>query len=182
MRIAENFRLIFCCLSILFMFNMLMGELLPGLSSWQQPAGAAPAAAVTPLPAEKTISLKDLEKYKAVSVSVSEEGKEVKYSGVPMRVILGEMIPEMKMESMDDLHAVNRKELVLEVLGSDGYPALVTAAELAYNKSGDRFLLATHKDGKLIEEGAHLICKMDDGHFRWVKRVTKLRGLSLKAK
>ena len=139
---------------------------------WLQSAHAEPTQQ---LAAAKTISPKELAKYKSVSVSVEQDGKQVKYTGVPLRVILAEMLPHVKLESMPEWKALSRRELVMVVKGDDGYPGLVTAIELSINKTGDRFVLATQKDGKLIESGVQLICKGDDASTRWVRNVVSLR-------
>jgi hypothetical protein len=146
---------------------------------WLQAALAEPAVTQTQLPVSKTISLKALEKYTSISVTVEEEGKEVKYTGVPLRTLLSEMIPELKLDTMPGWKALSRQELVMEVKGDDGYPGLVPAIDVAINKSGDRFVLATHKDGKPIEAGVHLICKMDEARTRWVRQAVSVRVVAL---
>jgi hypothetical protein len=184
-----NSRPITVGLSVLFVYNCLTGQ--PGqiqVGSLQAaqaaPAEPAPAKAATQLPVNKSISWKDMEKYKekTISVKVKEEGKEVSYSGVPLRLVLAEMIPELKMDSKEELKDLCRRELVMEIMGQDGYPALVTATELAINKRGDRFILATQKDGKAIESGLHLVCKADQGRFRWIRDAVSLKLVSLSGK
>jgi len=147
-----------------------------------RPARAATDQAATELPVSKAISLEALKKYKQISIDVETEGKKVRFSGVPLRVILGEMVPELNLENMPGWKALSRQELVMEALGSDGYPGLITATELAINKSGDRFLLATERDGKPNEFGVQLICKMDEARTRWVREVASLRVVSLAKK
>jgi hypothetical protein len=109
-----------------------MGEPRTKQSSWLQPAQAASDQATsdqapTLLPAIKAISQKGLGQYKPVSVTIEENGREVKYSGVPLRLMLAEMVPEIKLETMPEWKALSRKELIMEVKGDDGYPGLVTA-------------------------------------------------------
>ena len=82
--------------------------------------------------------------------------------------------------SMPDWKALAKKELVMEVLGDDGYPGLVTAAEVAINESGDRYILATEENGKPIANGVRMICKLDEFHVRWVHSIVSLRIATIK--
>jgi hypothetical protein len=150
---------------------------------WWQPAQAsADQATATQLPVSKAISPDGLKKYEQVSITVETEGKKVKFSGVPLRVILAEMMPELNLSEMPGWKSLSKQELVMEVLGSDGYPGLVTGTELAINKSGDRFLLATERDGKPNESGIQLICRMDEARTRWVREVVSLRVVTVAKK
>lgn len=126
----------------------------------------------------KTISVGALEKYKTISITVKEKDNDVTYTGVPLRDLLADMVPDLKLDSMPEWKTLSRRELVMEIKGSDGFPALVTATDLAINKAGDRFVLATQKDGKKIEAGVHLICKMDEVRVRWIREVASLRVVS----
>jgi hypothetical protein len=149
--------------------------------SWLQPAYAREKARTVPtkLPVSKKISLKALEQYKSITVTVEEDGKKATYVGVPLRVMLAEMLPELGLESMPGWHALSEQELVIEVKGDDGYPGLVTATEVAINKTGDRFLLATQKDGKPFKSAVQLICKMDESRTRCVRQIVSLRVVSV---
>jgi hypothetical protein len=102
---------------------------------------------------------------------VDDGGKRVKFTGVPLRAMLAEMIPQFKLETMAQWKALARQELVMEVTGDDGYPGLVTALELAINTSGDRLVLATLCDGKPLDSAVQLICKMDEERVRWVRQI-----------
>jgi hypothetical protein len=134
----------------------------------------------------KDISMSALEKYGSTDISVQDpkaEGddkKEMKYSGIPLRAILNEMVPDLKLESMAEIKTAAKRELVLEVKGADGYPALIPVADIAINRQGDRFVLATHVDGKLMQSGPQLICKMDQAKTRWVHDVVSLRVVGLR--
>jgi hypothetical protein len=147
-----------------------------------QPALAAPDQSSTEISASKTISFKALEQYTPISVTLEEDGKQVTYTGVPLRVLLAEMVPDVKLESMPGWKALSRRELVMEVTGDDGYPGLVTAIEIAINKSGDRFVLATHRDGKPIDSGVRLICRMDEARTRCVRQLVSLRVVTVAKK
>jgi hypothetical protein len=134
----------------------------------------------------KDISMSALEKYGSIDISVQDpkaEGddkKEMKYSGIPLRTILSEMVPDLKLESMPEIKTAAKRELVLEVKGADGYPALIPVADIAINRQGDRFVLATHVDGKLMQSGPQLICKTDQAKTRWVHEVVSLRVVGLR--
>ncbi len=145
-------------------------------------SAVSPSAASKIEPLSKSISIQLLEKYQPITVSVEESGKEVKYMGVPLRALLAEMLPDVKIDLMPEWKALNRQELVMEVFGKDGYVGIVTATDMAINKTGDRFLLATRKDGKAIESGVQLICKMDEARVRWIRSVVLLRLVSVAAR
>lgn len=168
-------------LSLVFLSSLSLGTAAPN-QQWCQPAKAANEQTKTQLPVSKTISLEALKKYEPVSVEVEADGKKINYTGVPLRVMLGEMMPELNLSDMPGWKDLSRLELVMEVLGSDGFPGLVTGTELAINKSGDRFLLATERDGKPNENGIQLICRMDEARTRCVKQVVSLRLVSLAKK
>ena len=134
----------------------------------------------------KDVSMSALGKYGSIDISVQDpttdgnDKKEIKYTGVPLKTILSEMVPDIKLESMPEIKTAAKRELVVEVKGADGYPALIPVADIILNRLGDRFLLATHKDGKLIESGPQLICKMDQAKTRWVREVVSLRVVGLR--
>ena len=122
---------------------------------------------------EKKISLESLAKYKTISVGADHHGKKAQYSGVPLRALLGEQVPAI--DTMANWRKLAQEELVVEVRGDDGFPALITATELATNESGDRFLLATKCDDKPMAEGIQLVCPNDQQHVRWVRHVASFR-------
>lgn len=131
------------------------------------------------LPAKKDINANALAAYKKIPVTVSWQGKKSKYDAVPLRALFQEMMPSVPIETMPDWKALSRLELVMEVKGSDGYPGLVTATELAINVAGDKFVLVTRKNDKTGNDEVDLICKSDDERVRWVRDVASLRVLSL---
>lgn len=132
---------------------------------------AEPAAQIATM--TKEISPESLKKYSSIMVKVNEDGKDKLFKGVPLRTLLKEMLPG-SLASMPDWKALAKKTLVMEVLGDDGYPGLVTAAEVAINESGDRFILATEENGKPIATGVRMICKLDEFHVRWVHSIASL--------
>jgi hypothetical protein len=138
------------------------------------PAQTAPEE---PIPASRTISKETLAKYKTISITVEENDKKATYTGVPVREILAEEIPTI--DSMPEWKKLARRALILKFTAEDGFPALIAATEIATNKSGDRFLLATECDGKAIEGGIRLICPRDEHHVRWARQITSLKFISL---
>jgi hypothetical protein len=134
----------------------------------------------------KDVSMSALGKYGSIDICVQDpttEGndkKEMKYTGVPLKTILSDMVPDIKLETMPEIKSAAKRELVVEVKAADGYPALIPVADIALNRLGDRFLLATHEDGKLIESGPQLICKTDQAKTRWVREVVSLRVVGLR--
>lgn len=135
-------------------------------------AHAAFAADNGDVRASKAISFSELEKYKSIIVT-ADDG--VPYEGVPLRVLVSELIPDADFDTAKGRKALAQKKLVAELSGDDGYPGLVTALEIAVNKGGDQFILATKCDGKQIAGGPQLICKLDDAKTRWVPEVVQLR-------
>lgn len=66
------------------------------------------------------------------------------------------------------------------VIGDDGYPGVVTLLEIAMNKSGDKFILATKCDGKPFENAPQLIVKNDEVRTRWVHKVVRFEVKEVK--
>ncbi|MDR3613787.1 MAG: hypothetical protein P4L53_09470 [Candidatus Obscuribacterales bacterium] len=128
----------------------------------------------------KTIGIADLRKYPHTTIETEEKETKVKYTGVPLRLLLAEMLPDCKLDSMPEWKALTKRELVMELRGNDGFPALVTATEIAINKSGDRFLLAIEKDGKPLDVAPQLICPFDEARTRCVRGVVSLKIVSLR--
>jgi hypothetical protein len=135
-------------------------------------------AAATEIPSKK-IDLDALQKWQPITVAVDEHDAKVTYTGVPLRAVLKEMLNDTDIDSMPEWKKLARKALVMEVVGNDGFPGLIATTEIAMNKSGDRFILATQKDGTVIETGVHLICKADEAHTRWVRSVVSVRLISV---
>lgn len=134
-----------------------------------------PGQAKESAPAEKKISLDSIRKYRTISVDAEEHGKKAKYTGVPLRELLSEEIPAIN--TMADWRELAHSEIVVEVLGDDGFPALIAATELATNESGDRFVLATKRDDQPMTESIELVCPNDQYHVRWVRNVASFRIL-----
>jgi len=120
----------------------------------------------------KPISKDSLSKIASISVTVQEQGKTVKYSGVPLRALLKEEVSAI--DEMPEWKKLAKQKIMLEVLGKDGFPALMSAVEVATNQSGNRFVLATEEDGKPMES-IKLICPNDEHHTRWVRDCEELK-------
>ena len=131
------------------------------------------ASEVNPTAAKTLISVQALSKYKTQSVTVKEQGKKMSYLGVSLRSLLAEQIAGI--DTMADWKKLAKDRLVVEVLGADGFPALITATELAMNSSGDKFILATICNGTPLTEGIKLVCPSDDHHVRCVRQVQSMR-------
>ena len=106
-----------------------------------------------------------------VEVRVTEQGMPAVYSGVPLRVVL-----EGKLEGQGAMAALRSlADAVLLVRADDGYQAAVSAAEVAMDRKGEKFLLALRRDGKGLGEGqgpVKLIVPGDPERVRWVRMVT----------
>lgn len=129
----------------------------------------------TRFPVSKPISQSEIAKYKTVSVTVDENGISVPYEGVPLRTLVSELIPNSDIDSVKGRKELARKKLVAEVTGEDGYPALIAAHEIAIDTDGERFILATRRDGKPLESGPQLVCNLDGVHTGWVTDVVQIR-------
>lgn len=128
------------------------------------------------LPLKRSISLKDLSTDKSITINAVWKGKEQKYTGVPLRTFFKEMV-SIPIENMADWKQLSRYELVVEVVGKDGYPALISASEMAMNEKGNKFVLCKTNEGK--EDSILLVCKDDDYRVRCVRDVAYLRIITL---
>ncbi len=71
----------------------------------------------------------------------------------------------------------NLSDVVLVVRGTDGYQASVSAAAVAMDEKGTRFLLATERDGKPLDADqgpVKLIIPEDSQHARWVRNLDQI--------
>jgi len=106
-------------------------------------------------------------------VTVTEKGKRVVYEGVPLRAMLGDQLKGGNaMVNMRDL-----VDAVILVRGADDYQAAVSAAEVAMDKTGERYILAISVDGQPLtkEQGpVKLIIPADGDRARWVRMVVEL--------
>ena len=114
-----------------------------------------------------------LKTMKQKQVTVTEKGKRVVYEGVPLRAMLGDQLKGGNaMVNMRDL-----VDAVILVRGADDYQAAVSAAEVAMDKTGERYILAISVDGQPLtkEQGpVKLIIPADGDRARWVRMVVEL--------
>lgn len=111
-------------------------------------------------------------------VRVAEDGKTVVYAGVPLAAILAKKAKDSG--TMSGLRTLS--DAVILVRGADGYQAAVSAAAVAMDTRGERFLLAIHRDGKPLGDSqgpVRLIVPGDPRHARWVKDVAAIRLVRL---
>ena len=142
-----------------------------------------PPQAVTPksaeselakLPVKRVICSKDIGSENAMTVTAVWQGKKDTYTGVPLRQFFKEMT-SIPIETMANWKELSRYELVMEVVGKDTYPGLVSATELAMNKAGDKFVLFTKHDDQSGTDSVNLACKDDEYRVRWVRDIGYLR-------
>ncbi len=137
-------------------------------------AQAPVAPTAEPLPFDPT----KLEGFEKVEVKLTEDGQTVTYTGVALASLL-----EKQGKGSGTMPALRSlSDAVLLVRGSDGYQAAVSAAAVAMDPKGGRYLLATSRDGKPLEKGqgpVRLIVPGDPKHVRWVKEVVTIRLVHL---
>ncbi len=112
-----------------------------------------------------------IQKASQVEVKVMEENEAVTYKGVPLRSLLADRLKGPN--AMADLR--NLADSVLVVRASDDYQAALSAAEVAMDESGQKYLLATERNGKPLDpkQGVvKLIVPGDPKHVRWVRMVS----------
>ena len=111
-------------------------------------------------------------------VRVMEDGRTVTYSGVALASLLEKQVPGSG--TMSGLRSIS--DAVILIRGTDGYQAAVSAAAVAMDPNGTRYLVATARDGKPLDKGQgpiRLIIPADPKHARWVKDVQKIRLVRL---
>lgn len=170
--------------------NVLIGTLILSLSTifalWSGASSSNVGGLIRPAHAmrlkyvtDHLISLQALEKYETITVSADDNGVQKKYEGVPLRSIIA-ATKDFDMDSMEGWKKIARWKLVVVVIGDDGYPGVVTLLEIAMNKSGDKFILATKCDGKAFENAPQLIVKNDEARTRWVRKVVRFEVKQVK--
>ena len=108
-----------------------------------------------------------------VELKINQEGRSVTYSGIPLGAILDRRAkPIAGMPGLRDL-----SDAVLLVRGADSYQAAVSAASVAMDPEGQRYLIASQRDGQSIP--TQLIIPGDPKRARWVKDVVAIRLVRL---
>lgn len=116
-----------------------------------------------------------------VEMKVTENGKSSVYSGVPLAALLEEPLKGGGGNEMASLRAL--ADAVLLVKASDGYQVAVSAAAVAMDPKGERYLLAFRRDGKPLDEKlgpARLVIPGDPKHLRWVRMIKSFELIRLK--
>jgi Oxidoreductase molybdopterin binding domain len=119
-----------------------------------------------------------LEGLETVEIKVTEDGQTVTYSGIALASLLEKQVKGST--TMPGLRSLS--DAVLLVRGSDGYQAAASAAAVAMDPKGGRYLLAIARNGKPLDKGqgpVRLIIPGDPKHVRWVKDVVKIRLVHL---
>jgi hypothetical protein len=120
----------------------------------------------------------DLRDRPRVELRVREGETDTVYAGVPLRAVLEGRIEGPRMSALRVL-----SDAVLLVRGADGYQAAVSAAEVAMDEKGERFLLALRRDGTPLGEDqglVRLIVPGDRERVRWVRMVSSITLVRLK--
>jgi len=131
----------------------------------------APLLALAVLAAEPKslpFDLKALRALPQVEVKVTDRGETTTYTGVPLRTLLKEELGDAGMAQLKEL-----ADAVVTVEAADGYRVAYSAAALAMDEDGSKYLLAFTKNGKpLGDEGpARVIVPGEAQHVRWIRNV-----------
>ena len=119
-----------------------------------------------------------VEKMEKVGLQVIEDDKVVTYIGVPLASILARR--DKPVEGMAGLKALS--DAVLLVRATDGYQVAYSAAAVAMDPKGERYLLATARDGKPLDADhgpLRVIVPGDPKHARWIRNVSAIRLIKL---
>ncbi len=106
-----------------------------------------------------------------VEVRVKEGEKTTVYKGVPLRALIANRLNGAN--AMADLRGLS--DAVLLVRATDDYQVAVSAAAVAMDETGERYLVAFERDGSPLgekEAPAKLIIPADSHHVRWVRNMS----------
>ena len=127
--------------------------------------GEVGTVALEVLPVEAAL-LADLPQ---AELKVTVDGRTTTYAGVPLAAVLGKRAAPIEgMPGIRDL-----ADAVILVRGEDGYQAAVSAAAVAMDPNGERYLLATRLDGQARKP--QLIIPADPKRARWVRDIKAIR-------
>ncbi|SIO65433.1 Oxidoreductase molybdopterin binding domain-containing protein [Singulisphaera sp. GP187] len=115
-----------------------------------------------------------------VELRVTESGKPVTYTGVPLATVLKDRLAGKP--AMAALRSLS--DQVILVSAADGYRVAVSAAAAAMDPKGERYLLALKRDGQPLgdQQGpVRLIVAGDPMHVRWVRMVSSLSLVKIDA-
>lgn len=106
-------------------------------------------------------------------VEVDEAGVKTSYSGVPLHVVL-----RRKLEGQPEMQALRSIANAVVVVGaSDDYQIALSAAAVAMDSKGERFLIAFDRDGEPLDDTqgpAKLIVTGDPRRVRWVRMMSSV--------
>ncbi len=122
-----------------------------------------------PLP----FNLIELKGLPQVELTVTEQDKPVTYSGVPMAALLKPHLSGT--DRMADLRKLS--DAAILVHAKDNYQAVFSAAEVAMDNGGKKFLVAFERNGKPLDETqgpARVIVPGDPMKVRWVRMIDKI--------
>ena len=115
-----------------------------------------------------------------VELRVTEAGKPVTYTGVPLAIVLKD-----RLEGKPEMAALRSlSDQVILVTAADGYRVAVSAAAAGMDPMGERYLLALKRDGQPLgdQQGpVRLIVAGDPMHVRWVRMVSSLSLVKIDA-
>ena len=135
--------------------------------------GPGPVAVEALLP-----DLAALAKMEKAELRVIENGQTTTYTGVPLAAILDRRANAAG--GMAGLKALS--DAVVLVRAADNYQVAFSAASVAMDPKGERYFLATARDGKPLE-GDHAPARMivpgDPQHARWIRGVASIRLVRL---
>ncbi|WP_422926883.1 molybdopterin-dependent oxidoreductase [Singulisphaera sp. PoT] len=142
---------------------------------------AAPAVEVSATVENLPIEIEAWKKLPQVKLTVDERGKSATYTGIPLAHFLKAQLPGKA--GMAELRGLS--DAVLVVGASDGYQAVFSAAEVAMDPKGERYLFALEQDGKPLDEKqgpARLVVSSDPQHVRWVRMINSVQLIRLKTR
>jgi Oxidoreductase molybdopterin binding domain len=116
-----------------------------------------------------------IQKASNVEVKVKEKGVETTYKGVPLRFMIESHLKGPN--EMADLR--NLSDAVLLIKATDGYQAAVSAAEVAMDEAGAKYLLATEKDGKPLADKHGPVKLIIPGDPKPIRSVRMVSGVDL---
>ena len=102
-------------------------------------------------------------------LKIESDGKTTTYAGVPLAAILATRTQPI--EGMPGLRDLS--DAILLVRGTDGYQAAVSAAAVAMDPKGERYLLALSRDGE--NRPPQLIVPGDPNRARWIRDIAAIR-------
>lgn len=114
-----------------------------------------------------------LSKLARAEIKVESNGQATTYAGVPLAAILASRAKPI--EGMPGLRDLS--DAVILLRAKDGYRVAVSAAAVAMDPKGERYLLADARDGQA--RAPQLIIPGDPQRVRWIRDVVEVRLVRL---